>query len=217
MSNQIEKISEIQLAYKKSGMWQIVKSAYTSKTKMKYLLWISSIIIIAEMPLFKIIDYPIISLLIFSLFLCVMYISFNKSLDSCFDSYNDEYKNSIRLHSKNRQFLRYLIFKEKVTQLNLSQEQIDSLVAELKLEPVQDSLSVIMEHPVTVACIAFLAAIIGGASGQEMFWTSGVLVYFIFILIVVIFFNSMAVDIFRSQKVKDAELLRFLEWLRIEG
>ncbi|MCP4345164.1 MAG: hypothetical protein GY795_06515 [Desulfobacterales bacterium] len=218
MKSDFEILKNIHLSYKKAGMWAITKAAYTSTSKIYYtiLLWVSSITIIPVTIWIHTGKGPLLPFIILvSLFALFIY-AFNNSLKFKYLSYYNDFGDEIKLYSKNRMYLRYLIFREKIQNLRGDEQQILKIKNILDSEPALDSLSVIMQHPITVTCIAFLTAIIGGASAQQIAWESGVMIYIALLLVTLIIFNAITVEIFRPQSYKNKELSQFLDWLSID-
>lgn len=129
-----------------------------------------------------------------------------------------EYSKVFGCARKNRwNYVRYLIFRDKLPS-NLAGNEVT--VKELKDLILSESelarTSVFSRHPVTVVCISFLTAILGGTASQLSSWSSGVMVVIVFVLLLILYFNYQVSEMIQGRDYKNRELLLFLSWLALD-
>lgn len=151
----------------------------------------------------------------FSFFIFAILVT--KSIRTIFSSYYSEFPDLLESYKKNKLFLRYLIFKSNL-QCSLigNKPEIEEIESLLEIEKQLNENTIFTKHPVTVTCLGFITAILGGAASQLSSWSSGLMFIVLFILLIIIFFNYQITEIFQTKSYKDKELRQFLKWLSIE-
>lgn len=215
ISNYIKTIS----AYQDSKMRRILITTYKkSHPSIKYPLWILTILVLFFYitPIFwgrnNFIENSYI-------FLTLAWgILTNRCVKSAFrkENFYKENKEIIESSNFDRRLLRYLIFKQELTINKFDKSNIDAITETVNIELGLQNNSIISNHPVTVICVGFLTAIIGGLSSQKEAWQSGVMIYLSFFIFLILFANYMFTDIIKTKAYQKKELILFLKWLKID-
>lgn len=138
--------------------------------------------------------------------------SFEWAVRGVYASYFSRYGSLIKEYRKNRQFLRFLIFREQLLLQGISLETALDLRPALVLS--DDGFEKqILQHPFTVVLLGFLTAMLGGASSILPAWQSGLLPTILVFISVALFFNFQLIPLLETPAQRERELKRFLQWL----
>ncbi len=207
-------------AYKQASIWNLVKRVY-KQAKCWFCLLIVSFIWIINMKvqLLKITLFLEFAVLIV-IFSCLI-VFFERAVKSRYKSYyeNEYYHKLIRTYNKDREYLRFLVFKDNLeAMLKIKNEKVNYQQMQIFVNRELDSAqgSIFLRHPLIISLVGIITAVAGGGSSVEVGWTSRItpliLMWVLFILVYSIWF----MDLFKTREYKFRELKKFLFWLEQE-
>jgi hypothetical protein len=213
-------LQEAKKAYQKASLWNLIQRAYSASLNPdRTKLWLSSVFVLTAMVLLFIIKTGRIAENIFFVSMLLWVLSLKAAVRSGFAEYYRSKTYSLLLKGSNNdiQFLRFLMFRSHLPQKVLdSPNHLSSLRELLRNESDLASTSIISQHPVTVVCVGFLTAILGGGASQPLMWSSGIMWVAIGILAMVLYINTQLTDMIKPKSYKLKELQLFLYWLSLE-
>lgn len=214
----LRKLQEVRNAYNQASFWRLIRAAYSVNIKwLRVSLWFFSLFSIILFILFifnkgKIVENAMISCIIMSASLVTI------SIKTIFSNYYNKFPDLLEAYKKNKIFLRYLIFKSNLNPSFINNKiEIEEIRNLLEIEKQFNENSFFNKNPVTVTCLGFITAILGGAASQLSSWSSGLMFAILFILLLIIFLNYQISEIFQPKSFKDKELRQFLMWLSIDS
>ena len=175
----LRQLMEAKRSYKKAGLSHLVKMVYATSSKPdKVRLWLFTVLWFACLVLLFVHrsgrlfqDFLIVSTLLWGF-------NFKLAMRSAFKMYYQSEACSFLLQESGQevQFLRFLMFRSHLPkELVANSENLNELNELLKNESDLANLSVLSQHPLTLICIGFLTAILGGVSSQPFVWSSGLM------------------------------------------
>jgi hypothetical protein len=221
--NYLEQWALICDAYRKTSFKNLIKNVYLAKSKGSLFLWIVSIILILWILNLKIsfVHLPLWGDLLGLLIIIIFYgFIFEKTLKIGFKSFYEKqhYSKLIKMYSKNREFLRYLLFKENLLQtiscLNkIDFNQIQTIIEE---EIKSNQGSIISKHPFITFLLGLITALMAGGASIKEGWQHGIIPIVLGIAISLLLFTIIVFEMFRPNEVKYRELKKFIFWLKSE-
>ncbi|NPA40582.1 MAG: hypothetical protein GXO57_09110, partial [Thermodesulfobacteria bacterium] len=141
------------------------------------------------------------------------------SIRKVFNKFYTTYSKSIKNFSKDRKFLRYLIFKENLEKsldelnLNINKLNFKNIKKLLDNEIELNKGSIISKHPFLSFLTALIVAIVGGGASVKEGWVLGITPKVLIGVIFLWFISWQTLEIFRPEEVKLKELKQFILWL----
>ncbi len=214
----LQNLQEVRVAYKKSNFWTIFKAVYSiTEIKWKIIIWLSTVLSIISFITSLLNQKNNGYLLFFALSFFSYAFIISKGVEISYKKYYRSFGNLIKSYSKNRLFLRYLIFRSNVDKsLANDNRKIEKIRDLLKKENQLTNYNIFINNPVTTICLSIITAIFGGLASQVSNWDNGLMIIILIILIVIIFFNYQITELFQSKSYKTNELNIFLLWTSLE-
>jgi len=134
-----------------------------------------------------------------------------------YKKYYVEYPSLIKRYIKDRQFLRFLLFKKQL-KYNLTKDEIDSIIHLLSIDLDSYQISLITKHPLIVFAFGIITAVFSGLMSQDFIWKNpNFILTVVFLLLLMVLFSVYSVSIFKTKEYKIHELKQMLHWLKISG
>lgn len=218
--SELDTLQKIQSAYRDASVSTIFLSAYGKATSWWQwaALWLFSILFLYSIFYTVYIAHPkknpwmglsfmILALLFFGL-------SFEFAVRSAYQKYFKQYSDLIRAYRNNRQFLRFLIFRDNLCSAPVTPETATK-IRNLLISEEESIGKQILQHPLTVILVTFLTAILGGSASIQAAWTSGVMPIILLFIIIALSSNLYILPLVVTSAQREKELDRFLKWLSV--
>lgn len=199
--------------YRSISNWKIIVRIYSEAALFfRVLMWLAKLafIIFAGMAIFAPSWHP------FSVVILVPAIiwawSFSKARAEVFSDFYRLYPDRIKYFGKDYQYIRYLIFRERLELDSFTGNVMDAL-AFLDDHLDTESHSSATSHPFISVTLGTLLAIVGGVSGS---WSANYAVIAILTLILILYFSYIILGFTRTPQSDLKEFKRFLLWARNE-
>ncbi len=134
-----------------------------------------------------------------------------------YKKYYKEYPFLIQRYIKDRQFLRFLLFKKNL-KYNLTKDEIDSIIHIISIDLDSYQISLITKHPLIVFIFGVITAVFSGLMSQDFIWKDPKHILIIgYLLLLIVFFSAYSISIFKTKEYKIYELKQMLLWLKIHS
>jgi len=208
-------LQKVVTAYRKSSARRLISVVYTKASPVaRLILWICSIVFVLTAG--WMISNPKVSTFIIIASLSCFGVSFEFAAKSAFKSYYKEYSDLIKEYQRNRQFLRYLIFRDFLREDGIT-PQTALLVRGILFSKDGSIGKQMLRHPFTLILVGFITAILGGAASIHEAWTSGTMQRVVLLIFIALFLNFAILPVFETASNKEKELGQFLQWFAADG
>lgn len=208
-------LQKVELAYRQASARKIACRAYTRATAGHRLaLWLfSALFVLALGYMVFLKENAWLGGLLVAVAMLPFGVSFERAVRSAYRPYFEDYGDLIHKYSRNREFLRYLIFRDLLLrEAQLSPRTAEEARSMLFLKD-EDFGKQILQHPFTVILVGFLTAILGGSASIQAGWTSGIMPVVVLLILIVLFVNFQISSLIETPMQREKELDRFLRWL----
>ena len=213
------RLQSVREAYESASFWSVFKATYgVHQRSIQIPLWLSSVFCLVISIAYILSQNLIVQGLMWASMVWIGPL-FGKARKVVFATQYSEYSRHFGSNRRNRwNYVRYLIFRDSLPNCLVGDgAAVEELKNIIKLEGGLARTSVFSRHPVTVVCIGFLTAILGGVASQLSSWSSGVMVVIVIVLLLILFFNYQVSEMVQGRDYKDGELLLFLSWLAMDS
>jgi len=196
--------------YKKVGFLRLFKDAYINPVRTNWFLIVYSAIVLVILGYLTFQERNIFFWSGFILIFAWAYFLW-RSIKISYMSLTEGHENKLKLYSKERQHLRYLIFKNNVMNSNsINEVSVDDALTHLNLELETESANPISSSYYLALIVSLIAALIGSLSSK---WGTQSISIILFLLTLLFLLSVTIIGSLRGRKSKLLELKRFLVWL----
>lgn len=136
-----------------------------------------------------------------------------RAIERTYQRFYAAHADRLRFYGKDYQYLRYCLFKERISSGQFM-GSIDDALAHVDTELQTETSTPVSSHPFFAGAIALLFGIVGGSVGA---WQAEVTALTIVWLVVIVAFTYMLLSLSRTPASRLKEFRRFLLWLKADG
>lgn len=199
--------------YRSITTWQVGRIVYRdTSTFWKVLLWTTKAMFVALAVIYFIVKPWQWMLIPLTAVAFGWGAFFNRARKVAFRKFYRLYPERIRYFERDHQYLRYLLFREKLESGSFAGSPEDA-ISFTNSQIDTDANSPVASHPFVSISLATLLAVLGGAAGQWDGKTVGMIIY---VLLIVLYFSWVVLGFTRTPQSRLKEFKRFMLWARDE-
>lgn len=136
-----------------------------------------------------------------------------RAIERTYQRFYAVHSDRLRFYGKDYQYLRYCLFKERISNGQFL-GSVDDALAHVDTELQTETNAPVSSHPFFAGTVALLLGIVGGSVGA---WKAEVTALTVVWLIVIVAFAYMLLSLSRTPASRLKEFRRFLLWLKADG
>ncbi len=216
----LEQLEIIYRAYNKASFLSLFKGVYKPRHNVECILLysVSCIVILYPILIFSSklppwINNTFFQLLLLAILVIIYGYLFDRNLRKVFKNFYEKYPETIKIHSKEKEFLRYLIFKNHLLKelpqtAKIDYQRIYEIVEEYSKNN-SDLTNLIFNHPFIVFILGLIGGIIVNSASIKEAWTSKMIPSLLVILFILLIFSISFFEIIRPRALKFQEIKNF--------
>jgi hypothetical protein len=136
-----------------------------------------------------------------------------RAIERTYGRFYATHSDRLRFYGKDYQYLRYCLFRERITSGSFM-GNLDDALSHVDTELQTETSSPVSSHPLFAGTIALLFGIVGGSVGA---WKSEITALTIVWLVLIVAFAYLLLSLSRTPASRLKEFRRFLLWLKADA
>ena len=200
--------------YAKASFWRILVDSYRPEGRLNLGLFIYSILSLVILAALSFRDRDLYSNIGF-LFVAVWGYWLWRGMRRAYSHYYREYSERLSFYRYERQYLRYLIFRDEI----LKDNRRNGVSIADAIAHIDTDLDTEVTDPFKVSIfvtliISVFSALLGSLTAK---WGSPYIVLFLYLLVILVLIGGVIIGSVRSKRIRLIEIKRYLIWLQREN